>query len=179
MLKEVLLILLASTFCCTFALSQEIVLKDGRRLSFKHAPFVNPSIINDLTTYLSDTGDQVVAINLDDSQKSNRYYVDIKIEEISGENPFVYYIEDPISSSKDRFGYRYCGQMGEFVVLYTESSGNYSGIFSNIMYITIKRDSLDRTIITKIEETGLGALSKGIYHRETKVPRKSCEWEKI
>ena len=36
--------------------------------SFKMAPFVHPKIINDLVGSLSDSGDQVVAINLLDSQ---------------------------------------------------------------------------------------------------------------
>ena len=36
--------------------------------SFKKAPFVHPKIINEFVGHLSDVGDQVVAINLLDSQ---------------------------------------------------------------------------------------------------------------
>ena len=42
--------------------------------SLKQAPFVHPQIIGDLIGILSDVGDQVVAINLLDSQDSNRYF---------------------------------------------------------------------------------------------------------
>ena len=45
--------------------------------SFKKAPFVHPKIIGDLVGSLSDAGDQVVAINLLDSQDSNRYFGEI------------------------------------------------------------------------------------------------------
>ena len=42
--------------------------------SFKKAPFVHPKIVGDLVGSLSDAGDQVVAVNLLDSQDSNRYF---------------------------------------------------------------------------------------------------------
>ena len=45
--------------------------------SLKQAPFVHPQIIGDLIGMLSDVGDQVVAINLLDSQDSNRYFGEI------------------------------------------------------------------------------------------------------
>lgn len=46
--------------------------------SFAQAPFVHPLIVKDLTTWLSDTGDQVVAINLTDSNWSNRYHGEVE-----------------------------------------------------------------------------------------------------
>ena len=42
---------------------------------FKGRP-IHPKIIQDFMTWLSDTGDQVVAINLEDSQGANRYCCD-------------------------------------------------------------------------------------------------------
>ena len=47
--------------------------------SFKKAPFVHSKIVGDLVGNLSDSGDQVVAINLLDSQDSNRYFGDILV----------------------------------------------------------------------------------------------------
>ena len=45
--------------------------------SFRTPPFVHPKIVGDLVGSLADAGDQVVAINLLDSQDSNRYYGEI------------------------------------------------------------------------------------------------------
>lgn len=42
---------------------------------------INPLIIHDLVSWFSDDGEQVEAINLLDSQKSNRYFIhDFNIE---------------------------------------------------------------------------------------------------
>lgn len=57
--------------------------------SFKHEPFVNPRIVQDLTGSSIDSDDQVVAINLLASQDSNRYYGDVHVKEIEGGNSLV------------------------------------------------------------------------------------------
>lgn len=49
-----------------------------RYFVFKGRP-VHPKIIQDLMTWLSDNGDQVVAINLEDSQGADRYCCDADV----------------------------------------------------------------------------------------------------
>ena len=56
--------------------SQKLCLE--RYFVFKGRP-VHPKIIQDLMTWLSDNGDQVVAINLEDSQGADRYCCDADV----------------------------------------------------------------------------------------------------
>jgi hypothetical protein len=86
--------------------------KDASSYSFTKAPFINPKIINDLATAISDQGDQVVAINLTDSEASNRYACDAKIAKTLNRYPYIY-SQDPVESGDQRpaeFGYRYVGR---------------------------------------------------------------------
>ena len=65
--------------------------------SFRKAPFVHPKIVDDLIGNLSDTGEQVVAINLLDSQDSNRYFGEILVapqaDPMEPSWPWVYSVE--------------------------------------------------------------------------------------
>ncbi|MEO5329361.1 MAG: hypothetical protein H7829_14110 [Magnetococcus sp. THC-1_WYH] len=72
------------------------------RFSFINDEFINPLIIRDLYGWISDIGDQVVAINIAASNKSNRYCAD-QIDS-NGDK------KAPIVSAKDgeqRFSYQY------------------------------------------------------------------------
>ena len=67
------------------------------RYSFSRAPFVHPRIIGDLIGWISDTGDQVVAINLLDSQQSNRYHGEIAVRRVDNQAdspwPWVFWFD--------------------------------------------------------------------------------------
>ncbi len=136
--------------------------------SFVRAPFVHPMIIQDLSTWLSDGGDQVVAINLSDAQESNRYSGKVGVNHIAGQCPFVHTVEE-----RQRFGYRYIGTTQSGVhVLYTSDWGGGSGVFRNLMLLTLEFDyGIDccdwdvqtairadrkRMLIKKLGEMGLG-----------------------
>ena len=107
--------------------------------SFVRAPFVHPRIVEDLSTWLSDAGDQVVAVNLIDSQRSNRYFGAVGVVEEGGQCPYVYW-DDPEEAGV-RFGYRYVGMTDSGVHVLSTSSGGGSGRFVNLMLFTIEFDS--------------------------------------
>jgi len=134
--------------------------------SFERSPYINPKVVQDLTTSLSDNGDHVVAINLLDSLEGNRYRADVKVRKIKGKQPFVYFQENGT-----QFGYQYIGitSSGIYVLLISESGGG-SGTFESLLLLTIENDkgfdiNLDekstrldrpRLIIKKLGETSLG-----------------------
>ena len=137
------------------------------KYTFWEKPYIHPKIIQDLHTWLSDGGDQVVAINLIDSQDSNRYSEEIKIRKIPGGHPFIY-TED---EENGMFGYQYIGKTSSGIyILYISENGGGSGVFKNLMLVTIEKDkgayfdesslkitnSRERLIIKKLGEISLG-----------------------
>ena len=121
------------------------------RYSFKKPPFVHPKIIDDLTGQLSDTGDQVVAINLLDSQNSNRYFGEFIVnqEEYSRGRSWPWVISfDGVDNGKSGYGstpfyaYRYLGATKSGIdVLHTKFSGGGSAVFHNVILISVKWDA--------------------------------------
>ena len=116
--------------------------------SFKQAPFVHPNIVGDLIGNLSDDGDQVVAINLLDSQDSNRYFGKIFVTPQT--DPLV--PSWPWASSFDRepdvdeergdfwgqefYAYRYLGStQSDLDVLHEKHSGGGSGVFNSLVFV--------------------------------------------
>lgn len=104
--------------------------------SFKMAPFVHPKIINDLVGSMSDSGDQVVAINLLDSHDSNRYFGEIavtpQLEPTQLSWPWVYSVDGEVTTDKTLgelwgrswFAYRYLGSTPDGLdVVHTRHSG--------------------------------------------------------
>ncbi|HEX5137870.1 MAG TPA: hypothetical protein VFY93_12910 [Planctomycetota bacterium] len=133
---------------------------------FSKPPYVHPRIIEDLSTWLSDCGDQVVAINLTDSQNSNRYFGDVLVNENPGEAPFVY-----ARDGTEIFGYEHVGTTGSGIhVLLTESRGGGTGVFVNLLLVRFEHDDgvdadweegvirrgRPRLLIRKLGEIGLG-----------------------
>jgi len=112
--------------------------------SFTRPPYVNPRIINDLSTWQSDEGDQVVAINLSESQDSNRYSVDIKTYKRPGKQTYVGYVT-PGDSPDERpaeFGYSYVGKTTSGIdVLRTSESGGGSGVFEDLLLVKVEQDT--------------------------------------
>jgi len=148
--------------------------------SFTTAPFVPPRIIGDLSTWLSDGGDQVIAVNLTDAVGSNRYFGEVKSSQgASGENPYVFTDRDCADSAaascansgRPSFGYRMAGRAANGIfVLFTEENGGGSGRFRNLMFVTVEKDrglnydesngilrlSRERWLIKKLGEVPLG-----------------------
>jgi hypothetical protein len=151
--------------------------------SFSKAPFINPRIINDLATAISDQGDQVVAINLTDSEASNRYAGDVKIAKTHNRHPYIY-SQEPAEGGDQRpaeFGYRYLGRTASGIdVLFVSESGGGSGVFEGLMLVQISEESggptiepasgptqtmtfkRKRLVLKKLGEIGLGDRWDGI-----------------
>lgn len=143
----------------------------GASYSFVDAPYVHPRIVQDLTTWLSDSGDQVVAINLGDSQDSNRYFGDVAVRETPGKRPFVYHEEGSAG-----FGYEYVGETTSGLhVLSTSEWSSGSGVFRRLMLVTFETDQAlqvgwdeaviragdPRVLLWKRGEIGLGDRWEG------------------
>jgi len=146
--------------------------------SFSHPPYIHPRIVQDLSTWISDTGDQVIGINLIDSQDSNRYYGDILVKEVpAGPFPFVY-VEEHHSDDEATpyFGYRYIGSTESGIhVLRTAMDGGGSGVFVNLLFLSIQRErgaafrrddrpgrpGAERIVLHKTGEVALGDRWEG------------------
>lgn len=63
--------------------------------AFNNPEFIHPRIVNDLIGWISDGGNQIVSINLNDSQDSNRYSGEISVEFEGNESttPWIYWRE--------------------------------------------------------------------------------------
>jgi len=142
---------------------------DHMKYSFFREEFINPRIIYDLQGWVSDSGDQVVAVNLLRSNKSNRYYnkeIEVKALENS-KYPYVYYEDEEDSNGRkclSSFGYQYIGSSNSGIhVLRTSDWGGGSGIFENLIFIVIETDEQIRyeyndTQIVKEERINLQTL---------------------
>lgn len=104
--------------------------------SFAEAPYIHPKIVETLTTWLSDTGDQVVAINLLDAQDSNRYHGPIQVRSMGNKPPFVY-----TKTDDGEFWYRQIGRTAEgLYVLHIVEHGGGSGVYNSVLVVTIEPD---------------------------------------
>ncbi|PWW07929.1 MULTISPECIES: hypothetical protein [Pseudidiomarina] len=124
---------------------------ESARYSFITPEFINPQILDDLSGWLSDTGDQIVSINISESNRSNRYHGEIKVEE-TGSYPVV-------TSSVDEgwVSYKYIGRSFSGVhIVQTWSNGGGSGVFTNILLVTLSSDS-------SLESNGLSYSKKSRY----------------
>lgn len=134
--------------------------------SFTTPPLISPRIVQDLVTWLSDSGNQIVAIDLEGSQGSNRYYGAFEEE---GDGASIDFGSEgcfPIC-----FSYRCIGQLDNGVyLLLTSDRGGGSGIFQSLLLVALEeearitvdwqkgeiRSGPPRTILKKIGEIGLG-----------------------
>ena len=115
------------------------------QFSFAREPYINPKIIQDFSTWISDKGDQVVAINVLESQDSNRYFGDVQVRKTDGQNPFVYLETTTVENgetNRQEFGYNYVGMTKSGVhVLYTSDWGGGSGVFKNLLLLAFEYDN--------------------------------------
>tara|TARA_B100000446_G_C10497948_1_gene322021 strand:- start:457 stop:1134 length:678 start_codon:yes stop_codon:yes gene_type:complete len=124
---------------------------ESARYSFINPEFINPQILNDLSGWLSDTGDQIVSINISESNDSNRYHGDVTAEETDG-YPIV-----NSSAEEGWVSYKYIGRSFSGVhIVQTWSNDGGSGVFTNILLVTLSSDST-------LESNGVSYSKKSRY----------------
>jgi hypothetical protein len=131
--------------------------------SFVEDRWINPLIIDDLSGWLSDVGDQVVAIDINGANRSNRYFYDELLIDKEVAPPRV-----TVHHKTESFSYQYVGCSFTGVhILQTWAYGSGSGVFCNLVFVTLTNDisvnfepsSIERTerlIIKKIASIPLG-----------------------
>ena len=136
---------------------------------------INPMIIKDLGAWLSDGGDQVVEINLLDSQNSNRYYYDNS--EIQKNKK--YFSVKTVSNSQENNSFSYSIEgvtdNGFYILKTAEWGGGGTGIFYNLLFVRIRQGvgfgeakngrillNHKRILIEKLGEIPLGDRVKSI-----------------
>ncbi len=110
---------------------------DTSKYSFINQQWINPRILEDLVGWISDSGNQIVSINITESNQSNRYLGEVTNKEMHDGFPRV-------TSSYDEgwFSYQYLGKSFSGVHLVrTWCNGGGSGIFCNIVLVTLSSDS--------------------------------------
>jgi len=119
------------------------------RYSFSKPEFVNPMVLADLHGWMSDTGDQVVSINVPGANTSNRYFATVTVTD-KGTYPVV-----SARQNEQSFSYQYLGCSFSGVhLLRTWSSGGGSGVFCDIMLVTLGTESaaeIDPSAVKKVE----------------------------
>lgn len=108
--------------------------------SFARPPFVHPRILLDFNTWWSDTGDQIVGINLLDAQSSNRYHGAIETRQNEGQCPTVLWRRPPEEGvSAGWFSYRYVGMTSAGVqVLVVRDAGGGSSVFTELRLLVLE-----------------------------------------
>jgi len=131
-------------------LSASSLATDVGSFHFDKQPFINPPIIEDLSGWISDVRDQVISINLDESNRANRYFGSViadrlpkRDSETPSRYPFVH-IEDKDACGEpgkvETFGYELVGRVKDTYVLHTVIGGCGTGVFNNLLLVTIEPD---------------------------------------
>ncbi len=137
------------------------------RYSFSRPEFINPMILEDLYGWVSDTGDQIVSVNVPEANNSNRYSGEVVVT-AEETHPVVRAGRDESS-----FAYQYLGCSFSGVhLLRTWCSGGGSGVFCDVLLVTLSAESavkinpdgvnkVDRFIVKKIAAIPLGDRYEG------------------
>jgi hypothetical protein len=120
------------------------------KFSFVDSELINPRILEDLAVWLSDSGSQVVSINITESNDSNRYHGNVTSKELDCGFPII-----TSNPDKGRFSYRYLGCSFSGVhLIQTWANGGGSGVFCNVILATLSQDSsieYDKSNIEKVD----------------------------
>ena len=140
---------------------------ERRSASFDGEPWIHPKMIWELKPWMSDTAEQMLALNVSDSVGSNRYFEDIEKRSIEGGKELLLYKAQ--NGEHLQFGYIYHGMSDSGIhVLEVVESSHGSGTFISLFLCQlnweprfgIKNGSLqevgERQVLKLVKEITLG-----------------------
>ena len=140
---------------------------ERRSASFDREPWIHPKMIWELKPWMSDTAEQMLALNVSDSVGSNRYFEDIEKRSIEGGKELLLYKAQ--NGEHLQFGYIYHGMSDSGIhVLEVVESSHGSGTFISLFLCQlnwepsfgIKNGSLqevgERQVLKLVKEITLG-----------------------
>ncbi|WP_298939364.1 hypothetical protein [uncultured Psychromonas sp.] len=131
------------------------------KFSFISSELINPRILEDLVGWLSDGGDQIVSINITESNMSNRYHGSITSEEIDSGYPII-----TSAHEEGAFSYRYLGCSFSGVhLIQTWDHGGGSGVFCNVLLVTLSQDSA-----IEYEKNKIGKVDRFVVKLVSSIP---------
>jgi len=133
------------------------------KYSFIDDEYIHPKILLDLNGWLSDSGDQVISINIRESNRSNRYFGQLTVNKPDSGFPIV---QSNDIESTDSYQYIGCSFSGVHILRTWNNTGG-SGVFCDILLVTLSNDNaifykdgrtikIERLVIKKIGCLPLG-----------------------
>lgn len=118
--------------------------------AFNSPEFIHPRIINDMVGWISDGGNQITSINLNDSQDSNRYSgeISIEFEDNDSATPWIYWREKEIEgengdSRLQYNGYKSIGSTGDGVqAIHFRTNGGAAIVRNFVLFLKIDIDRI-------------------------------------
>ena len=119
--------------------------------SFRSSELVNPLIVREFIGWLSDSGQEIVAVDIEGANRSNRFSGGFGTSVRNGNQ----WVEWRNSETREYFGYRYIATSPSGVeMLLCHDSGGGSSIFCSIVLLCFENDVTLITEVTGNEKEG-------------------------
>ena len=153
----ILILLFTNVFLsgCSFVKVKKFNSKGVERdaASFDCEPWVHPKMIWELKPWMSDTGEQMLALNVSNSVGSNRYFEDIEMRTLEGGKELLLYKAQ--NGEHLQFGYVYHGMSNSGIhVLEVVESTHGSGTFISLFLCQLNWEPSFGTKNGSLQEVG-------------------------
>lgn len=102
--------------------------------SFYKEEFINPKIVEEMQGPSSDSGSQILSINVHNANISNQFFSEVHVR-TTEEMPYVYY-----KDGEKEFGYIYVGATtGGINIVHTLDFGSGSGVFHTLLFFVFTK----------------------------------------
>jgi len=142
--------------------------------SFFKEEFINPKIVEEMLGPLSDSGSQLLSVNVHNANISNQFFSEVHVR-TTKDKPYVYY-----KDGNKEFGYMYVGATtGGIHVVHTVSYECGSGVFHTLLFFIFTKTetmafgtevrSVTQPTLTLIGSLPLGAPFAGTISLENDI----------